>query len=104
MVPAIPLRRDQQFPSLVIESVKCFARIHVLFRRFTKHDFLLSGIGINRPDLFRLKSALVIVVENWFVVRRPFETWAVLKWQLDWRTLYINPFPRFHIEDDRLSL
>src|SRR5579872_1216877 len=104
MVPAIPLRCDQQFARLVIESVERFARVHVVFRGFTKQSCLLSGVGINGPDLFRLESALVIVVENCLVVRRPFETRAVLKWQLDWLTLNINPFARFNIEDDRFSL
>src|SRR5215469_8753863 len=103
VVPAVALRRPENFAGSFDKTVERLPRIEILVGLLAHQGFLLAGGGVHNTQFLGLVTTLIVVVVEAFAVGEPVESGTVLKWKLD-RRLDIDTLSRLDVEDDRRSL
>src|SRR5215469_8677622 len=93
VVPAVALRRPENFAGSFNKTVERLPRLQILVGLLAHQGFLLAGGGVHNAQFLGLVTTLIIVVEESLAVGKPVESGAVLKWKLD-RGLDVYPLTR----------
>src|SRR5260370_8269738 len=98
MVPAIALRRPENFSRALHQAKERFTWIQVQLGLLTDYDALFPGRRIYDTKFLGLIAAFVVVVVEVLAVRKPLKIRTTLKMQTDLSALQVTPVPLLNVE------